>query len=416
MKNTIILIALISLASSVFAQKDIKSSGKQSFSISSNKEEDNKKKTEKEEKGSGTKTFDLEKKEDKFNSPTIDQIGPEIVMLEPADISSIQSVEGKKLLVKGKATDESGVFEVTINGLDATISEDGTFSLEAPLAIGNNSIKIIATDIKLNSTALNFNVIRKTATTATTVVTNSYDFISSAKYYAVIIAVQDYLDDNITDLEEPIRDAKRVAAILKEQYTFEEENLILLENPTKADIIGTFHGLRSRINEADNLLIFYAGHGYWDEGMKIGYWLPSDAEKDNPVNWLPNTDLTNYLNAINSKHTLLIADACFSGGIFKTRGAFNKTNFSAYDQIYRMNSRKAMTSGTLNEVPDKSVFIEYMLKRLKENKQKYLSSEQLFVSMKMAVINNSPNVPQYGTIQNTGDEGGEFIFVKRSQP
>ena len=50
---------------------------------------------------------------------------------------------------------------------------------------------------------------------------------------------------------------------------------------------------------------------------------------------------------------------------------------------------------------------------LKENEEKYLSSETLFSSFKTAVMNNGPNVPQYGTIQNVGDEGGEYIFIMR---
>jgi hypothetical protein len=78
-----------------------------------------------------------------------------------------------------------------------------------------------------------------------------------------------------------------------------------------------------------------------------------------------------------------------------------------------MTSRKAMTSGTLEEVPDKSVFIEYLMKRLHENEKKYLPAAELFGSLREAVLNNSPNIPQYGVIQDTGDEGGEFIFLKR---
>lgn len=72
-----------------------------------------------------------------------------------------------------------------------------------------------------------------------------------------------------------------------------------------------------------------------------------------------------------------------------------------------------MTSGTLQEVPDKSVFLLYLNKRLKENTQPYLSAEELFSSFKIAVLNNSPNVPQYGEIKDTGDEGGDFVFVKK---
>ncbi len=237
-----------------------------------------------------------------------------------------------------------------------------------------------------------------------------YD-ISSARYFALIIAVEKYSDPAINDLDEPINDAKRFYKVINTQYNFEEENIRFLKNPTKADIIGTLHNMRSQVTPEDNLLIYYAGHGWWDEEMATGYWLPRDASKDNPVNWLPNTDLTNYLNVLNTKHTLLIADACFSGGIFKSRAAFN--NVMAIEKLYKLTSRKAITSGSLKEVPDKSVFIEYIIKRLDENNRKYLSSEQLYSSLREAVMNNSPNIPQYGTIQNVGDEGGDFVFIRR---
>ena len=237
-----------------------------------------------------------------------------------------------------------------------------------------------------------------------------YD-LASARYHALIIAIENYNDPNINDLEMPVSDATRFYNIINKDYNFNREDIIFLKNPTKADIIGTLHTMRNTVTPEDNLLIYYAGHGYWDEEMKTGYWLPRDANRENPVNWLPNTDLTNYLNVLKTKHTLLIADACFSGGIFKTRAAFN--NVMSVEKLYKLTSRKAITSGTLKEVPDRSVFIEYLIKRLEENNRKYLPSEQLYTSLKDAVINNSPNIPQYGIIQNVGDEGGDFIFIKR---
>lgn len=264
------------------------------------------------------------------------------------------------------------------------------------LNLGNNGIRIEAitySNKKLESSVnINYN-------------------LSNAKFHALIIAVQDYDDPGINDLDEPIRDANRFYKVITANYTFSEENILYLKNPTKADIIGTLHQMRSILKPEDNLLIYYAGHGYWDEEMMTGYWLPRDANRDNPVNWLPNTDLTNYLNVLKTKHTLLIADACFSGGIFKTRSAFSTS--AAIEKLYKLPSRKAITSGTLTEVPDKSVFVEYLIKRLEENSENYLSSEQLFSSLRVAVMNNSPNVPQYGTIQNVGDEGGDFIFIRR---
>jgi hypothetical protein len=237
-----------------------------------------------------------------------------------------------------------------------------------------------------------------------------YSFYA-ARNFALLIGNQKYDDPEILELEEPVKDATEMYNILTDEYNFDPENVILLKNATKAEIIGTLHQLRSKITPTDNFLIFYAGHGYWDEGMGVGYWLPKDAAKNNPVNWIPNTDLTNYIEAIKTKHTLLIADACFSGGIFKTRSAFNTTY--AIEMLYSLNSRKAITSGTLTKVPDKSVFFQYLIKNLKENPDEYLSSEELFSRMRIAVINNSENVPQFGTIQNVGDEGGDYIFIRR---
>ena len=267
---------------------------------------------------------------------------------------------------------------------------------EIELEMGKNDLKIEAVTVSGKKIESSVEVV--------------YD-ISSAKYYALIIAVEEYDDPEINDLDQPLDDANRFYTLINTEYNFDGENITFLRNPTKADIIGTLHQMRYVITPEDNLLIYYAGHGWWDEEMATGYWLPKDARRSNPVDWLPNTDLTNYLNVLKSKHTLLIADACFSGGIFVSRAAFN--NVMSVEKLYKLTSRKAMTSGTLKEVPDKSVFIEYLIKRLKSNRQKYLPSEQLYSSMKEAVMNNSPNIPRYGTIQNVGDEGGDFIFIRR---
>lgn len=267
---------------------------------------------------------------------------------------------------------------------------------EMPLSLGANQIKAEAVTVSGKKLESNLEII--------------YD-ISTAKYYALVIAVQEYDHERITDLDHPIDDASKFIDVINHEYNFESDNITFLKNPTKADIIGTLHKMRSVVTNEDNLLIYYAGHGHWDEEMETGYWLPRNASPENPVDWLPNTDLTNYLNVLKTKHTLLIADACFSGGIFKSRAAFN--NVMAVEKLYKLNSRKAITSGALSEVPDRSYFVEYLIKRLEQNNKKYLPSEQLYSSLKQAVMNNSPNVPQYGTIQNVGDEGGDFIFIRR---
>jgi hypothetical protein len=288
-----------------------------------------------------------------------------------------------------------------VNGyLTNQIIKDGScdFKVDTPvsLKLGKNEIKIEVFTVA--------DTIIKTATV-------EYSFYA-ARNFALLIGNERYDDPSIMDLSEPLQDVDELYNTLISDYNFNTSNVILLKNSTKAEVIGTLHKLRSRILPTDNLLIFYAGHGYWDEGMGVGYWLPRDASLDNPVNWIPNTDLTNYLSAIKTKHTLLIADACFSGGIFKTTRS-TKANTYAIEKLYQLPSRKAITSGTLTAVPDRSPFFKYLIKNLKENNKEFLPAEELFSQMKIAVINNSDNVPQFGTIQNAGDEGGDFIFIRR---
>lgn len=233
------------------------------------------------------------------------------------------------------------------------------------------------------------------------------------KYYALIIGVSEYQfsNQNLVDLDKPVKDAEALIKTLR-TYHFEPERTTFLRNPTRSDIIETLEVLSGKIKENDNLLIFYAGHGYWDEKLLVGYWLPADARFDKKSTWLSNSNLKDYIAGIKSKHTLLITDACFGGSIFKSREVAGLSDYGVA-KIYRLSSRKAMTSGNLKTVPDQSKFFEYLNKRLTDNDTKYLSSRELFNSLYNAVINNTNTVPQYGVIQDTGDEGGDFIFIRK---
>lgn len=234
----------------------------------------------------------------------------------------------------------------------------------------------------------------------------------AGKFYALIIGINNYSDATIAELEKPIRDAEIFYNVITTKYTFNTENVKLLKNATMAEIVDALDFFAKKVRTEDNFLIFYAGHGVWDKGAEIGYWLPSDAKKNSKLAWFRNSTLKDYLNEIKSKHTLLVSDACFGGSIFKTRAAFNDAGL-AINKLYDLKSRKAMTSGTLTEVPDQSAFLKYLAERLMNNTDKYLSSEQLFSSFRIAVINNSSVVPQFGVIQEVGDEGGDFIFILR---
>ncbi|MEH0154150.1 caspase family protein [Limibacter armeniacum] len=286
-----------------------------------------------------------------------------------------------------------------------------TSPVEIPVAIANNSkvqTRNVTEEDAWDMGDLDFDV---------------KQFVKKPRYFALLIGVDEYQDRKIKSLDKPVHDATKLKEILTKYYLFEESNVTLLTNPTRADMVDALDALAEKVSFNDNLLIFYAGHGHWVSSgggsNGVGYWLPSDAKKKSTANWFRNTTLKEYIGRIQAKHTLLVSDACFSGGIFKTRAAFDESEdlFAEADnavrKLYELPSRKAMTSGALKEVPDESVFVKYLFKRLEDNKEKYLPAEVLFSSFKIAVSNNSPNVPQFGVIHDTGDEGGDFIFIKK---
>jgi hypothetical protein len=334
--------------------------------------------------------------------PSIEFISPKI----PAGSRYVSQQPVMDLI--GKATDSTGISFVSVNSEMLSLTETGIFTIRLNLQPGTNQFKIVAMDGKENLLEQLFMV-----DYVPPVVTLADKISQTATYYGLIIGIDEYRDREIPDLDNTIKDAEKLYQTLLDKYQFHKENIKLIKNATYADIIRSLDELAATVTPNDNLLIFYAGHGWWDAEANNGYWLPSDANRNEKTNWFRNSTLVDYLKEINSKHTLLITDACFGGSIFKTRSAFGSQE-KAYEKLYELPSRKAMTSGNLTEVPDRSSFTRFLIRRLEENEETYLSSEQLFSSFRLAVINNSDAIPQYGEIDKVGDEGGDFIFLKKT--
>lgn len=357
----------------------------------------------------------------KYIETNIDNSAPVIVITEPAVERGFKIVQAKKMTVKGKATDADGIYEVTINGVDASLQSDGTFEAQVPLRVGDNDLNVKATDLKYNSSITKFKIKREVTPVVivdpgpNVINNNNVVKTDGGTYYALLIGVSDYDDSKIMSLDGlPTKDIQDFSDILIGYYQFDAEKVEKLFNPTRSKIIRAFDRLSKIVTSKDNVLIFYAGHGTFNAEDNLGYWLPADAEADYTDNWINNAIVVDNIKRLKSKHTLLISDACFSGSIFKTRAFDIKNASKSIQQKYELPSRKAMTSGTLKTVPNVSIFMKYLLDRLENNKEAYLAASQLFHNLEEPVGNNSPTIPQYGTIQDVGDEGGDFIFIRKN--
>lgn len=347
--------------------------------------------------------------------------GPPVIMITSPAVQRGLAVQVRSdaITVSGTASSSRGIARVTVNGQQAALDDRGNFSVELLLRPGENLIEVQALDLQRVAASEQFRIVREAAKPVLqqAVAPSVFQGVGSGTYHALLIAVQDYRSTEITKLDHPVQDASRLRDELISNYTFDPANVTLLKNPDRKAIFKAFESLRKTVGPNDSVLVFFAGHGVWREDMQQGFWLPRDASgMSDPSDWIPNSTLRDYIKAIRARHLLLVADACFSGGIFKVRDAFSRPN-AAVEKVFEMPSRKALTSGSLKTVPDRSVFVEYLLKRLRENRDQYLDAQKLYSRFREAVINNSPvgQTPLYGAISETGDEGGDFIFVRRGR-
>jgi hypothetical protein len=234
--------------------------------------------------------------------------------------------------------------------------------------------------------------------------------VEFGRYHALLIGIDNYR--NLNRLTTAANDASALARLLREKYGFKTH---LLLNPTRAEIVDSLDDLRARLDENDNLLIYYAGHGWLDRAADEGYWLADDARADKRSNWVSNALITSTLRAIKAKHVLVAADSCYSGRM--VRGL--KIRLDAPGHYARMSAKRArvvITSGGLEPVADgngsgHSPFAAALISAL-ENNRGILDGTSFFAKVRARVIIDSDQTPQYSDVRRARHDGGDFLFVR----
>ena len=244
------------------------------------------------------------------------------------------------------------------------------------------------------------------------------------KYYALVIGIENYADPDINKLKKPVRDADLFYNVITSRYTFEKNNVEYLKDPTMAEIADAFGSFAKKVGASDNFLIFYEGQGYWDASAERGFWLPSDAKgtgfwflpsdetECKGLAWFSNSMLGNYLRGINSKHTLIITNTCLEGSVFNIKSV-DKGPVVAVSTLNELPGKKAITAGECSNNNAQGEFLKYLLDNLEKNPEKYLPAEKLFTNALKSAPDTGNVTPRFGEINNSGDAGGDFIFILR---
>ena len=253
--------------------------------------------------------------------------------------------------------------------------------------------------------------------------------LSPGDYYALVIGIDDY--PSLPRLTTAVHDAQTVGTLLESSFGFKGRVTYLLnQNATRAHIMDALEGPKGYVQTltaSDNLLIYYAGHGYYNERTDKAYWLPYDAESAFSANHISADDLTTSIRGIASHHVLIIADSCYSGDL--TRGVDDNINSSggATGFIQRMMaapSRNILSSGGNEPVADTgpgehSIFAAALLSALSGQPGPFFTAADLADPVKRSVRAHSGQIPEYTRIGNSMPRNfpidiGDFVFERKT--
>lgn len=236
---------------------------------------------------------------------------------------------------------------------------------------------------------------------------------AKAKNYLLVIGIDQY--SHWPMLSNAVNDARHIKDVLIEKYQIESQNVYELYNTdaTKTNMINELIKIKGELTPQDNLIIYYAGHGDYNAATDQGSWVPADAHLETEDEYLSNSILLSFLNALNTKHTFLIADACFSGSLF-----VDDDEMTYKPNNDELRSRWGFTSGNIEYVADGqegqgSPFAQYLAEALTENQRDYIAVTELISYVKFKVRNAALQTPIGRPLKIDGNEGGEFLLYSR---
>lgn len=240
----------------------------------------------------------------------------------PLDAEPIRTTE-PTIRIKGSVVSENQMHHFSVNGFEIPIIPDSAenFSYDVKLAYGNNTIHIKAIDIFENETEMVFKVQRYIYFEGKT---DHFDSGRKGKDYALVICTDTYQNSSWNNLKNPVNDGEAIKKKLTEMYGFEVD---ILKNPTRSEIYLKLREYNKRVfSDDDQLLIFFAGHGTYDEVFEEGYIVATDSKANDEImeSYISHSNLKTMINNIPCDHTFLMLDVCF-GGTFDSRIAENTT-------------------------------------------------------------------------------------------
>ncbi len=317
-----------------------------------------------------------------------------------------------KITIKGTVkTDHLSYF--TVDKIETPVDVNGNFSQDVKLKLEQNIIVLKAVD-RLNHISYDTVIVNRPLT-ADAVALNK----TNGKNYALLIGTNKY--QNMPQLSNPVFDARTISHELKDNYGFETDTVF---NPNMNGIYTALRKYSSmQFSDDDQLFIFIAGHGEFDDIFKDGYIVPSDAVKNdnNKASYISHSNLRTIINNIPCKHIFLVMDVCFGGTfdqMLASRGTEKEENTVEREKYIKRKmknkTRLYLTSGGKEYVPDgrpgaHSPFARKFLEALRHygGEDKILTFSEV-----LGYVEKATPEPMHGEF-GTNEPGSDFLFISK---
>lgn len=347
--------------------------------------------------------------------------GEVILISSPEATRSAVPLETPNIIIKGRVEWPEDTLIVLINRQQALSSPNGEFEHEITLTTGLNQIEIVALtrDNRQHRKTIELSYAGDVGA-----------LLGTGRSYALMIGNQGYPESSgMPPLGTPFADVDALAALLTRKFGFQTsaslpdgtELPLILKDATRAQIETTLFQLSRVAGEKDRILIWYGGHGIYEQMTDTAFWVPADAVAGVPPSYVSASTISEALLRFQAGSVIVVSDSCYSGALLRGAESAPPSDSDRERMLQRLaakRSRVLITSGSNEPVADgggdgHSVFARAFLTALTEAEGAMTAQELFDGWVRPMVIGRADQEPQFRPIAKSGHEGGDFLFVPK---
>ncbi len=248
--------------------------------------------------------------------------------------------------------------------------------------------------------------------------------LRNEKTFAVIIANEDY--EMVAKVPMALNDGRTLGEYCNKTLGLPKSNIRIYENATYGTMLRAVRDIE-KIADAYSgdisVIFYYAGHGIPNEATKDAYLMPVDADGLQTEVCYSLNKLYTKLGALNTRSTLVLLDACFSGSnrdgdmLASARGVALKAKVEEPKGNMIIFSA---ASGDETAFPYKEkghgLFTYFLLKKLQETRgnvtlaelSKYVTEN---VTRQSVVINRKSQTPHIAPAESMSESWREIVLI-----